>query len=182
MNWKNTSSAWGLSSILIHWFSALIVFALFALGLWMVELTYYDSWYTKAPNIHKSVGIILFFLTLGRIIWRYISVPPQHLEGHTIKERKAATIVHRLLYVLLFLIMLSGYLISTADGRAISVFGWIDIPATISGIDKQEDIAGTVHFVLAISLIGLVVLHALGALKHHIVNKDNTLRRMLGSV
>jgi len=145
----------------------------------MVELTYYDSWYTKAPNIHKSVGILLFALTVVRIIWRHFNTKPDSIAGHTQMERKAAEIVHRLLYILLFLIMLSGYLISTADGRAISVFGWFDMPATLSGIDKQEDIAGTVHLVLAISLIALVILHVLGAVKHHLIDKDNTLKRML---
>jgi len=178
MNWKNTANGWGLITILLHWLSALTIIGLFVLGLWMVELTYYDSWYTKAPNIHKSVGILLFALTFVRIIWRHFNTKPDSIAGHTVLEKKGAEIVHSLLYILLFLIMLSGYLISTADSRAISVFGWFDVPATLSGIDKQEDIAGTVHLVLAISLIGLVVLHAFGAIKHHFIDKDDTLKRM----
>jgi cytochrome b561 len=76
--------------------------------------------------------------------------------------------------------MFSGYLISTADGRAVDVFDWFSIPATIHGYDNQEDIAGLVHLVLAISLISLVTLHAAAALKHHFIDRDRTLLRMSG--
>jgi cytochrome b561 len=77
--------------------------------------------------------------------------------------------------------MLSGYLISTADGRAVEVFGWFSIPATLSGLENQEDIAGEIHEWLAFTLIGLVMLHALAATKHHFINRDATLKRMLGT-
>jgi cytochrome b561 len=75
--------------------------------------------------------------------------------------------------------MLSGYLISTADGRAIDVFNLFSVPALVSGFDNQEDIAGLVHQIIAYSLIALVVLHALAALKHHFIDRDRTLKRML---
>jgi len=181
MNWKNSRQNWGLITIVIHWLTAICVIGLFILGLWMVELTYYDNWYTKAPNIHKSVGILLFILTLVRIIWKHWNIKPEPVVGHSHVEKKLATIVHSALYILLFLIMLSGYLISTADGRPISVFGWFEIPASLYGIDKQEDIAGVIHLYLAIGMISLVVLHAMGAIKHHFIDKDLTLKRMLGS-
>jgi len=181
MSWKNTENSWGLISILIHWMSAVVIIALFGLGLWMVELTYYDNWYTKAPNIHKSIGILLFLLTLFRLIWRTLNKKPLSLSNHTDVEKRLATLVHWVLYILLFLIMFSGYLISTADGRAIAVFAWFEIPAVIYGYEKQEDIAGVVHFYLACTLIGFALLHALGAIKHHFIDKDITLTRMFKS-
>lgn len=58
MLWKNTSTQFGHISILIHWLVALTVYGMFALGLWMVSLNYYDAWYHKAPEIHKSIGFI----------------------------------------------------------------------------------------------------------------------------
>ena len=73
----------------------------------------------------------------------------------------------------------SGYLISTADGRPVDVFGWFELAATMQGIEGQEDIAGDVHFALAMVLLALIVLHLLAALRHHYVFKDDTLRRML---
>ena len=76
--------------------------------------------------------------------------------------------------------MLAGYLISTADGRGISVFGWFDVPASITSIPEQEDVAGAVHFYLAWGLVILAGLHGLAALKHHFIDRDTTLLRMLG--
>jgi cytochrome b561 len=76
--------------------------------------------------------------------------------------------------------MVSGYLISTADGRGIDVFGLFTVPATLQGIDHQEDVAGASHLVLAVTLIALALLHAGAALKHHFIDRDRTLRRMLG--
>ena len=87
---------------------------------------------------------------------------------------------HLLLYLLLLAIMVSGYLISTADNRSIEVFGWFSVPATITDLPKQEDIAGWVHLILASTLIGLVSLHAAAALKHHFIDRDRTLKRIFG--
>jgi cytochrome b561 len=180
MRLQNTQQQWGLVSVSLHWFSVLVVFGLFALGLWMVDLTYYDSWYKKAPFIHKSIGILLFVLTILRLLWRWFTITPVALVNHTTLERLAAQISHMLLYVLLFAIMLSGYLISTADGRAIDLFGWLEIPAIFYGHEQQEDIAGIIHLWLAVTLISLVAIHAAAAIKHHFVDKDRTLLRMFG--
>ncbi|OEJ66569.1 cytochrome b [Magnetovibrio blakemorei] len=166
--------------MLFHWLSALAIFVLFPLGLWMTGLTYYDSWYKLAPDLHKSIGISLFGVLLVRVAWRFWDPTPAPVPGHKRWERNAAHAAHLVLYILIFAVMFSGYLISTADGRAISVFGLFDVPATITTIAKQEDVAGTLHFWLAITLIGTVVVHGAAALKHHYWDRDNTLIRMLG--
>jgi cytochrome b561 len=145
----------------------------------MVELDYYHGWYRTAPFIHKSIGVLLFLVTLARLIWRLNNVTPQALASHTTMEKKSAAAAHVMLYLLLFALMFSGYLISTADGRAIEVFNLFTVPATVQGIENQEDIAGDIHRWLAYLLIGLVVIHALGAIKHHFWDKDETLKRML---
>jgi cytochrome b561 len=87
---------------------------------------------------------------------------------------------HSVLYLGLFLVMMSGYLISTADGRAISVFGLFDVPALITSIPNQADSAGLVHEYAAWALVIFAVVHALAALKHHFIDRDATLKRMLG--
>jgi cytochrome b561 len=180
MKLRNTEQRWGLVSVIIHWFTAIAVVGMFALGLWMVELTYYDHWYRQAPFIHKSIGVLLFLLTLARLLWRWSNPRPVELTGHSAFEKRAARIAHGLIYLLLFSIMISGYLISTADGRAVDVFNWFSIPATVHGHEQQEDIAGLIHLVLAVSLITLVTMHAAAALKHHFVDRDRTLSRILG--
>ena len=178
MMWRNSSQQWGWAMVAMHWLSALTVCALFGLGLWMVELTYYDSWYRTAPFLHKSIGISLFLLTLFRLLWRFRDVSPQLLDSHSALEKNAAVFAHVLLYVLLLAVMFSGYLISTADGRPIEVFDLFSVPATIYGLDHQEDVAGDVHRWLAWSLIILAAVHGAAAVKHHVVDKDTTLKRM----
>ncbi|MHB0851598.1 cytochrome b [Stutzerimonas nitrititolerans] len=180
MQWRNSSTNYGATSILLHWLVAVAVFGLFALGYWMVGLNYYSSWYRTAPDIHKSVGILLFVLMLLRVLWRFLSPGPAPLASHGDLTRLATKLGHGVLYLGLFVLMISGYLISTADGRAISVFGWFDVPALISGLPNQEDIAGLVHEYFAWALIIFAGIHALAALKHHFVDHDATLRRMFG--
>lgn len=177
MIWRNTRDSYGMSAIALHWTTALAVIGLFMLGLWMVELDYYNAWYNRAPYLHKSIGIVLFPLVLIRLIWRLSNPHPQALG--TTFEKKTAQYVQLLLYLLLFSVMFSGYLISTADGRPIEVFGLFPVPAIISGIENQEDIAGRIHKILAYSLIGVASTHALAALKHHFKDRDVTLKRML---
>ncbi|GGB60214.1 cytochrome b [Shewanella inventionis] len=175
---NNTSSGYGLTAILLHWLSVIAVFGLFGLGFWMVDLTYYSSWYQTAPHIHKSIGLLFLGVTLLRLLWKAVSTTPNALE-HSSWEKQLAKWTHRALYVLLLLIMVSGILISTADGRDIWVFDWFAVPFPNAFMDDQADIAGVVHQYLAYTLIVLVVLHALGAIKHHLFDKDNTLTRML---
>ena len=161
---------------LLHWGSALLIIAMFALGLWMVDLDYYSEWYKLAPHWHKSVGLCLFAITLFRLIWKITTKAPA-IEGKT-WEKTTAKRVHQLLYILLFALFLSGYLISTADGREILIFNWFFVPGLGSIIDNQADLAGNVHYYLALTVIGLTSLHALAALKHHFIDKDNTLNKM----
>jgi cytochrome b561 len=178
---KNTRSDYGLIAIVLHWISALLVIGLFALGLWMVELSYYDDHYKSAPMLHKGIGATLFLLLLLRLLWRGINAPPAPLPSSTRREQQIAYAMHGLLYGLLFTVMLTGYLISTADGRPLDIFGQFAIPALISDIPNLEDNAGKAHFILAVSLVALASGHALAALKHHFVDRDQTLRRMLST-
>jgi cytochrome b561 len=177
---KNTKTAYGLISILLHWVMALAIFGMFGLGLYMVELTYYDAWYNGSLDLHKSIGILLFSLLLFRTLWRCLNINPDSADKNASQfELKSAHLVHLCLYLLMFTLMISGYLISTADGRSIAVFNWFSVHGFGSFVENQEDIAGVTHYYLAFTLIGLAALHALAALKHHFINKDNTLKRML---
>lgn len=178
MMW-NTQNRYGYIAIFLHWFSALVIVGLFISGLWMVELGYYDSGYYKAPDLHKSIGISLLLLTLLRLVWKSINPRPKTLPGHENWQVLAAAVVHGLLYGLLLLVMISGYLISTANGRGIDVFGVFELSATLHGLDQQEDRAGVLHLYFSYVLIGFSILHMIAALKHHFWERDETLKRML---
>jgi cytochrome b561 len=159
---------------------ALAVIGMFALGLWMRDLSYYDPWYKDGPAIHKSVGILLFVLLIIRVVWRNLNTRPDDDPALKVWERITAHLTHIALYGLMFALMIAGYFISTADGRAIEVFNWFSVPATIYDLPEQEDIAGEIHEILAWVLIALASVHALAALKHHFINRDTTLLKMLG--
>ena len=180
MQWRNSPDRYGITAMALHWLAALAVFGLFGLGLWMVELDYYSAWYRRAPALHKSIGLLLFALMLVRFGWRLLGPIPDALPAHGPATRLAARATHALLYALLFATMIAGYLISTADGRAIGVFGLFEVPALPFSFEGQEDTAGAVHLWLAWALITLAGVHALAALKHHFIDRDATLRRMLG--
>ena len=177
MIWRNSKNDYGLVQIGLHWTAALLVAILLPLGLWMTGLDYYDPWYRKGPDLHRSIGVVLGLVMLARIAWHLSNPQPEPLSSSA-WERRLAQAAHRLLYLLPLLLVVSGYLISTADGRPVDVFGWFELPATLQGIEGQEDIAGEIHFALAMILLTLIVLHLLAALRHHYFFKDDTLRRM----
>ena len=178
MQLRNTETAYGWVTIILHWLMALLVFAMFGLGLYMVELTYVDAWYKAAPALHISVGVILMLLFIVRLLWR-LSNPVPEIYGQSF-EKVMGLLVHRLHYIFMFILMLSGYLMVTADGRGIAVFTWFEVPALWNIEQASAVFLGKAHRVLAWAFMGFVALHTAAALKHHWLDKDRTLLRMLG--
>jgi cytochrome b561 len=174
------STSYSVIQRAMHWLMALSIFGLFGLGFWMVDLTYYSEWYRTAPYWHQSIGVLLAVCWLVRLVIIRIQGKPKPLISHSKFEIKAAHAVHTVLYLLMFCLFISGYLISTADGRAIAVFNWFEIPGLGELFAEQSARAGLVHEYSAYALIAFAALHALGALKHHFIDKDDTLNRMLG--
>ena len=174
----NSKRGYGWLSIALHWVMAVMISFLFGLGLYMVELTYYDAWYKGSLDLHKSIGVTVAAVLVFRLIWRLVNIRPEPVAGK-VWELRAAHWMHRLLYLGLFLSVTTGYLISTAKGHPIIVFEWLAVPAMPWQIDNQEDLAGEIHEVLAWSMALLVSIHALAALKHHYIDKDDVLVRML---
>ncbi|MFQ5519446.1 MAG: cytochrome b, partial [Mariprofundus sp.] len=150
---KNTSASYGLISILLHWLMALVIFGMFGLGLWMVELNYYDNWYHDAPYIHKAIGMLLLFTLIFRFIWRQTNPKPRIMGAAW--ERLIALSVFRMHYLLLFAISITGYLIPTAEGVGIDVFGLFTVPASFSFTKEEADLIGEIHLYVAWAVIGL---------------------------
>jgi len=179
MQWTSTEERFGLVLVAVHWVMAGLVLTLFFLGRFMVRLAYTHPWYHGAPLLHKGLGVILFSLLVFRVFWRVVidrRPPPVAMPA---LERITARAVQFLFYVFIFGLAVSGYLVPTAGGRGLDFFGLFEVPALVWGLAHQEDIAGDVHRVLAYVLMGLVLVHTLGALKHHFIDRDETLLRML---
>ena len=99
----NTETQYGVVSIVLHWLSFLLVAALFGVGLYMVDLTYYDPLYHELPQWHKLFGVVLAVLSLARILWRILSRSPTILAAAG-WQVAAARSVHWALYLLLLLL------------------------------------------------------------------------------
>jgi cytochrome b561 len=177
--WKNTEIKYGTITKILHWLSALTIFGLFALGLWMVTFEYDSPWYHSAPMWHKSIGILLFIIIIFRLLWRFVNITPKPLKSHSALVIKASSIAHVLLYLLVLTVLICGYLIAATDGNAITVFNLFTVPATGELIEQQEDVFGEIHEITAYILVILATLHGLAAIKHHVIDKDSTLTRML---
>lgn len=176
MEIRDTSRGYGIVSRLFHWLMAAAIFGMFALGVWMVTLDYYSPYYNAAPNIHRSVGILLLIALLARWLWRATNPKPELGELSPL-EKKLSYTVHWGFYVLLLALSISGYLISTPDGQPIDVFGWFEVPSMIK-MPGLESKAGYVHRVIAYIVIAFAIVHTLAALKHHYVDKSRILSRM----
>ena len=176
MSIRDTAAGYGIVSRLLHWLMALAIFALFGLGVWMVGLGYYHPLYHTAPHWHKSVGLIVAFALVARVVWRLANVRPSDDDLSPL-ERVAARVAHWSFYGLLFVIAVSGYLMSTADGRPVAVFEWVSLPSpgTNPGL---ESTAGAIHMWVSYLVIALAVVHTAAALKHHFIDRTSTLRRM----
>lgn len=179
INHKNILNTWGHTSKIFHWVTVFIIIGMFTSGLWMTGLTYYSDWYKTAPFIHKSVGVFLLILTILRAMWRLKQGMVEPLKIHTKVEQRMAHGVHILLYTFIFLIIVSGYLMSTADGRSVNVFNLFSLPSLPFSWVGQGDVASELHEIFAFCVIGLASMHGLAALKHHFIDKDDTLNRMI---
>lgn len=176
MRISDSRTNYGIVTWALHWVMFVAIVVVFGLGLWMTGLDYYSPWYTKAPDIHRSVGMLLLFALVFRFIWRVLNPKPGDAELSPL-ERVTSHLVHWGFYPLLFALLITGYLISTAAGKPISVFGWFDVPATLTG-PGQETTAGTIHMILAWATMALVTVHAVAAIKHHVWDKSHILTRM----
>ncbi len=181
MKLTNSQNSYGLISILLHWLMAALIIGLFVVGKIMVDLDYYDPNYQVFPWWHKSFGLIVGLLLIFRLIWKWKNTNVLRLKTITTLEMKLSKIVHACLYLLLLICCISGILISTAKGASIELFNWIEIPAVLAYGSTQADLAGQIHELSTLALVILAGLHCLAALKHHFINKNDTLRRMLST-
>jgi cytochrome b561 len=175
---RSSKTDYGIITRLLHWLVALLIIGLIGLGWWMVDLSYYDRWYNRALDLHKALGMLVLALAAVKIGWMMFDGRPGFPDSISSWERTAATAVHHLFYLLMLLIPVTGYIISTSAGDGISMFGWFEVPALLPAGETVRDIAIELHYWLAYGTAALVVIHAAAAVKHQFIDRDGTLRRM----
>lgn len=175
---RNTRARWGAVSQLLHWLIVALIALQAALGLTGIMLPLgVDKLAVLAT--HKSIGITILALAALRLLWRWINPTPPLPSNLKPYERILAHVTHKGLYVLLFAMPITGWIMTSARGFPASWFNLVQLP---DFVPKSEALYGAMvvtHAALACSLAVIVALHIAGALKHHFVLKDDTLRRML---
>ena len=174
---KNSRYTYGSLTKIFHWTMALIVIGLLLLGFYLDELSYSANQFTLL-KLHKSFGLLLLWLVALRIIWHRLSKKPVSLSTHAKWEKILAKTVHIFLYAALIGMPLSGWIMSMSGGYPVAFFG-IEIPALMDKNSQINDISWLIHQYLANALIAGISLHAIGAFKHHFIDKDSTLNRMV---
>jgi cytochrome b561 len=178
MQFKNTPAAYGAVTKTFHWTLAALVVGMLCLGLYMSDLPNgLDK--LKLYNLHKSLGACVLFLVLCRIGWHAYSAKPPFVASLKAWEKISARAVHIFLYAAMIGMPLSGWFMSSAAGRSVSVFGLFALPDFVQPDKTLAQLLRETHETLADILIAAICLHVLGALKHHFLDRDATLRRML---
>ena len=177
MELKDSSKKYGWFSKLLHWVVALTMIGLFVLGYWMRTLDYYSPYYQTAPHIHESIGLLMFIVVPAFMIWRYRNANPsdEHLKPY---ERLLAGMMKKTLYLIMFALLVTGYLLATVGDASVALFNWFEIPAMVT-INDSKLLVGNLHEYFAYILMALAAFHAAAALKHHFIDRDDTLKRIL---
>ena len=160
-----------------HWSMAWIIVGLLAAGFFMVQMDF-SSEKLQIYTLHKSFGILILALLAGRLLWKFASNTPPHHKNHAPWERALAKITHVLFYFIFFAMPLSGWLMSNAGGYPASFFAW-EMPRITEKNDILFERAKDAHEILSYLLLAIVGLHIAGALKHHVLDGDSTLKRMI---
>lgn len=166
------------TAIALHWLIALGIFCALPLGMVMTELKLSPT-KLQLYSYHKWLGISILGLVLLRILWRATHTPPPLVAGMARWQRVAAQGAHHALYALMVAAPLSGWLMSSALGVSVVWFGVWPLPDLIGKNKELGEALKTVHAALDYTLLAVVVVHMLGALKHHLIDRDETLTRML---
>jgi cytochrome b561 len=173
MNERYTSTA-----ISLHWLIALAIGGTFGLGIYMHELPLSPT-KLELYSWHKWAGVTIFMLVVVRLAWRLTHPAPPLPAAMPAPLRRAAQGAHWLLYALMFAIPLTGWLMSSAKGFQTVWFGILPLPDLLSKDKALGELLAEVHEALNFTLLALVVLHAGAALKHHFIDRDTVLTRML---
>lgn len=181
---KDTQNRLSHLTISLHWLIALTIIGLLATGIYMEE----NKAYALYP-IHKSIGIIIFVFVMIRVVWRVINGWPEPASTYKKIEQITAKIVHWILIVGTVLMPVSGMMMSGGGGHGLDIFGLEILAVNFDPNNPKEiialnetvgEIGHKLHGLCGNIMIAAILLHIAGAFKHHFMDKDGTLRRMLG--
>lgn len=178
MKIKNSEESFGVFAQVFHWSIFLLFVSLFVVANMMTDMP-------KGPEkfqlygLHKALGITTLFIVFLRLSWRMANPVPAPSNKVSQGVNRAGSIGHFLLYAVMFIMPISGYIMSMAGGHKVSWFGMFNLPLLIGKSKALGELAQGIHSFTALFIVILVSGHLLAALWHHFVIKDGVLRRML---
>lgn len=180
MAMKNTDNSYGLITIFLHWLMFVLVVGMLTVGVIMEDMPLGPDklelyWW------HKSFGVTILFLVALRLLWRITNITPKLPDDMNKIQRFLAHSSHFMLYVFLFAMPITGWLMSSYAGFPVPFFEFFKMPDLVSPNKENMELFVQIHEWLAYGLFALIILHLSAALYHHFVLKDNILRRMLGT-
>lgn len=177
MTFRNTTRAWGTLSKAFHWLIVLLI-----INQWLIAERAEDLKglaRVQALGWHKSFGITILMLAVLRLVWRWMNPVPT-LDGNTKRwERVLAALSHVLLYSLIFALPLTGWMMSSARSYSVSWFKLFQLPDLVAPSPAVYEWMNGAHHLLFNVLVVVAALHVLGALKHHFIDRNEVLKRML---
>lgn len=179
MSIKNTRNCYGALSKTLHWLLFILLCGMIAVGFYMGDMPKGpEKW--ELYNYHKVAGITILFIILFRLFWRVINVTPDYPNEMPLVEKIASHVMHWSLYLLMLAMPLSGWIMSTAANKLPHIGAWT-IPKFpfIPESEAWGSVNHAIHVYGVWVLIGFATLHILAALKHHFIDRDNILRRMI---
>lgn len=180
MSLKNSERGYGLMSRANHWLTAVVFIALTILGMVLEQMggERGDSFF-QLMGLHKGLAIVLMGLVLLRLVWLFVDRARVTQEPVAQWQSLLARVVRLVLWVGLIAMPLSGWLMSNSAGHPVGFFGLFELPAITPESEPVHELAEVVHGLLPKLLIVAMLLHLVGALKHHWVDRDGTLSRMI---
>lgn len=166
-------------AILLHWLVALLIVAAFTLGLVMVDIPGLTPAKLRYFSWHKWLGVTVLGLACLRLLWRLFHRAPPYPASMPQWQAQAAHGLHALLYLLIIAVPLSGYFYSLAAGIPVVYLGLFPLPVLIAPHPELKAALKLTHYVLNMTMLACVCVHVLAALKHHFLDRDGVLKRML---
>ena len=183
MSAANTAQTYGSVTKTFHWLTALLILALVPLGLIANALPYETdaelALKAQVFSVHKTLGVLVFFVALARIIWAVTQPKPGDLNHDRKVQSTLAAVVHWVLYISLVAVPLTGWVHHAATSGFAPI--WWPFGQGLPFVPVNENIAegsAALHWLFSKIMIASILLHVAGALKHHVIDKDATLRRM----
>ncbi|MFL6657937.1 MAG: cytochrome b [Massilia sp.] len=168
-------------AILFHWLIALLIIGAFTMGLVMSDMPGISPTKLKYYSWHKWAGVTILGLATLRLLWRLGHKAPPYPANMPGWQQTAANALHGLLYVMMFAVPLSGYFYTLSAGFPVVYFGLFELPVLMAKNDALKPVLKEVHFWLNMGLAAMVALHVAAALKHHFIDRDGVLKRMMPS-